>query len=74
MLVDDDEAVRTVVGEQLREHGFDVVTKADGASAISAIDKGGNFDLLFSDFAMPGFNGMQTINHISSMRPDIRRR
>ena len=72
LLVDDDEAVRTVVGEQLREHGFDVVAAADGASAISAIDDGGEFDLLLSDFAMPGFNGVQTINHITTMRPAIR--
>ena len=72
LLVDDDEAVRTVVGEQLREHGFKVVAAADGASAINAIDEGGDFDLLLSDFAMPGFNGMQTINRISLMRPDIR--
>ena len=72
LLVDDDEAVRTVVAEQLRELGFDVVTTADGASAISVIDDGGEFDLLLSDFAMPGFNGMQTITQITSMRPDIR--
>ena len=72
LLVDDDEAVRTVVGEQLREHGFDVVATADGASAISAVDEGGEFDLLLSDFAMPGFNGVQTINRIRTMRPDIR--
>jgi signal transduction histidine kinase len=72
LLVDDDEAVRTVVAEQLRELGFDVVTTPDGASAISAVDDGGEFDLLLSDFAMPGFNGMQTINRITSMRPEIR--
>ena len=72
LLVDDDEAVRTVVGEQLREHGFKVVETADGASAISAVDDGGDFDLLLSDFAMPGFNGMQTINRITALRPDIR--
>ena len=72
LLVDDDEAVRTVVGEQLREHGFDVVATPDGASAISVIDAGGDFDLLLSDFAMPGFNGVQTINRITSMRPAIR--
>ncbi len=72
LLVDDDEAVRTVVGEQLREHGFDVVVTADGASAISAVDDGGQFDLLLSDFAMPGFNGVQTINQITSMRPAMR--
>ena len=72
LLVDDDEAVRTVVGEQLREHGFEVVTSPDGASAISAVDEGGEFDLLLSDFAMPGFNGIQTISRITQLRPAIR--
>jgi len=72
LLVDDDDAVRTVVGEQLRELGFDVVATSDGASAISAVDDGAEFDLLLSDFAMPGINGVQTINRIRSLRPDIR--
>ncbi|MDQ3140589.1 MAG: response regulator [Pseudomonadota bacterium] len=72
LLVDDDDAVRTVVGEQLRELGFDVVTTSNGASAISAIDDGVEFDLLLSDFAMPGINGVQTINRIKSLRPAIR--
>ncbi len=72
LLVDDDEAVRTVVGEQLREHGFKVVATADGASAISAVGEGAQFDFLLSDFAMAGFNGVQTINRIISMRPEMR--
>ena len=72
LLVDDDDAVRTVVGEQLRELGFDVVATSDGASAISKVDDGAEFDLLLSDFAMPGMNGVQTINRIRSLRPEIR--
>lgn len=72
LLVDDDDAVRTVIGEQLRELGFDVVAASDGAGAIDALQDGAQFDLLLSDFAMPGINGIQTINRIKSMRPDIR--
>ncbi len=72
LLVDDDEAVRTVVGEQLRELGFNVVAACDGASAITAADEGIEFDLLLSDFAMPGINGVQTIKRIRSVRPEIR--
>ena len=72
LLVDDDDAVRTVVGEQLREFGFEVTATADGASAVRAVDDGGDFDLVLTDFAMPGFNGVQTINRIRAMRPGIR--
>jgi signal transduction histidine kinase len=72
LLVDDDDAVRTVVGEQLRELGFDVTATPDGASAIDAVGGGGEFDLLLTDFAMPGFNGIQTIQRIATMRPQIR--
>ena len=72
LLVDDDEAVRTVIGEQLREHGFTVVAAPDGSTAIKVVDDGGQFDLLLSDFAMPGLNGLKTISKITSMRPQIR--
>jgi CheY-like chemotaxis protein len=72
LLVDDDDAVRTVVGEQLRELGFEVTATADGASAVSAVDDGADFDLVLTDFAMPGFNGVQTINRIRALRPGIR--
>jgi PAS domain S-box-containing protein len=72
LLVDDDVAVRTVVSEQLRELGFDVVAARDGADAINSLDNGTRFDVLLSDFAMPGINGLQTINRIKSLRPGIR--
>ncbi len=45
---------------------------ADGMSAISALDDGIEFDLLLSDFAMPGLNGVETINRIKAARPAIR--
>ena len=72
LLVDDDVAVRTVIGEQLREFGFDVVVASDGAGAIHSVKNGAQFDVLLSDFAMPGFNGVQTIDQIKSLRPHIR--
>lgn len=72
LLVDDDVAVRTVIGEQLRECGFDVVAASDGAGAIGSLQNGAQFDVLLSDFAMPGINGMQTIDRIKALRPNIR--
>ena len=72
LLVDDDEAVRTVLGEQLREMGLSVDCAADGAEALQHLSLGKRFDLLLTDFAMPGMNGIETIRQASEQRPDMR--
>ena len=73
LLVDDDDAVRTVLGEQLREMGLEVEAVADGDSAIAALnDTGRSYDLLLTDFAMPGRNGVETIRSARETRPDLR--
>ena len=54
-------AVRTVLGEQLREMGFTVDEVGDGNSAIERLKSNGGYDVLLTDFAMPGMNGLDTI-------------
>jgi PAS domain S-box-containing protein len=73
LLVDDDEAVRTVIGEQLRDVGADVEIAGSGEAALeigSRVDA--TFDVILSDFAMPGMNGLDTIRAVREMRPSIR--
>ena len=72
LLVDDDEAVRIVLCEQLRDLGMEVCAVADGAAAVTLLRDGGQFDLLLSDFAMPGLNGADTIQMAKELRPDVR--
>ena len=72
LLVDDDDAVRTVLGEQLKEMKIDVVAVADGDSALALLRNGREFDLLLTDFAMPGKNGMETIKLAREQRPNMR--
>jgi len=73
LLVDDDDAVRTVLGEQLKEMMIDVVAVADGDSALALLGENGReFDLLLTDFAMPGKNGMETIRLAKECRPKMR--
>ncbi len=72
LLVDDDEIVRTVLGEQLRELGFKVDEAPDGQSAIDCIERNGAYDVLLSDFAMPGMNGIDTIQAALRARPSLR--
>ena len=71
LLVDDDEAVRTVLGEQLREMGFAVDEVGDGGSALERLKLNGGYDVLLTDFAMPGMNGLDTIRSAVSQRPSL---
>jgi PAS domain S-box-containing protein len=72
LLVDDDKAVRTVLAEQLRELGFKVDEVADGPSAIARLKGNGHYDVLLTDFAMPGMNGLDTIRTAVEQRPSLR--
>lgn len=73
LLVDDDDAVRTVLGEQLRDLGMRVDAVSSGDKAIAHLRKSdGNYDLLLTDFAMPGLNGIETIESARQERPNLR--
>jgi CheY-like chemotaxis protein len=69
--VDDDDGVRTVLGEQLRELGFTVDEVGDGHSAIERLKTNGSYDVLLTDFAMPGMNGLDTIRRAMRERPSL---
>jgi PAS domain S-box-containing protein len=71
LLVDDDDAVRTVLAEQLRELGFKVDEVSSGSTAIERLKGNGRYDVLLSDFAMPGMNGLETIRAAILQRPSI---
>jgi CheY-like chemotaxis protein len=71
LLVDDDESVRTVLGEQLRELGFHVDEVGDGSTAIERLKSDGSYDVLLTDFAMPGMNGIDTIRQAKDERPSL---
>ncbi len=72
LLVDDDDAVRIVIGEQLREFGMTVTLAENGAAAIELLEKGTQFDLMLTDFAMPGLSGLDTIRLAAKQAPRMR--
>ena len=59
LLVDDDDAVREVTAELLREARFTVVEAGSGDAGLEALDRAGRVDLLLVDFVMPGMNGVE---------------
>jgi PAS domain S-box-containing protein len=73
LLIDDDESVRLVLCEQLRDLELVVDEHSSGASAVEAVRGGSTgYDFVLSDFAMPGMNGLETIRELGGLLPGVR--
>jgi two-component system nitrogen regulation response regulator GlnG len=70
LLVDDDEAIRTVVSEALRRDGHEVTAVGSVAEQMSLLR---NFapDMLVTDVILPDGNGLDNIPAILAERPDM---
>lgn len=55
LVVDDDETMREVCSEVLATSGYDVSVAAGGVEALGLIDM--NWDLIITDYNMPGLDG-----------------
>ena len=71
LLVDDDEAVRSLVAEMLADLGHTVCMAENGPAALAMIAGGDEADLLLSDFAMPVMNGAQLATEAMKLRPQL---
>src|ERR1700712_812299 len=63
LVVDDDEAVRTLASWQLESDGFAVAQAGDGDEALSAIDTE-RPDLVVLDLSMPGLRGLDVLRRV----------
>jgi len=59
LLVEDDEAIRSLVVEFLTDEGYDVLATPDGATALTLVGPPGHWrpDLLLLDMYLPGMDG-----------------
>ncbi len=67
LVVDDEPIARDVLARYLTTDGHRVVTAINAQEAIDCVEAG-NFDLLITDHAMPGMNGLQLALHVRAMR------
>ncbi len=70
--VEDDQAIRELFSEGLREFGCDVVDVGDPVTALELIKKHKSFSsgVIVTDYDMPGMNGIELIQNLVSL--DIR--
>ena len=72
LVVDDDDDVRAVAVAILRELGYDVMEASGGAPALEILRGSAPVDLLLTDLAMPGMNGIELAHNAVSTRPGLK--
>ncbi|MBV9995203.1 MAG: response regulator, partial [Caulobacteraceae bacterium] len=72
LVVEDDDKVREVTCDTLRDLGYTVVHAASGDEAIKVMTEQPQVDLLLTDIVMPGMTGRVLADHILSHRPALK--
>jgi signal transduction histidine kinase/CheY-like chemotaxis protein len=72
LVVEDEEEVREVAAATLERLGYNTVVARDGREALAILDRR-DFDLLFTDYVMPGgLNGAQLAHEACRRRPELK--
>ena len=72
LLVDDDDAIRTLVSRLLRQKGYQVLAASNaGEALLESENSAGTIHLLLSDIVMPLMSGTNLAIRLRETRPDI---
>ena len=71
LLVDDHATVRTTTAAVLNDLGHSVVEAADGAEALGILRADCEFELLITDYAMPGLSGADLLREARQLCPTV---
>lgn len=68
LIVDDDQYIRDLYEEVLKDEGFSVDIAQDGKIALARLTSGG-YDVVLLDVNMPELNGLQVLKELSKVTP-----
>lgn len=71
LVVDDEDGVRLVTEQYLRQDGHTVVALGDGAEAVARVRDGERFDLAVLDLMMPGMSGRECGEALLALAPEM---
>lgn len=73
LLVEDEDALRTLAARVLSGSGYRVLEARNGAEAQQIAENvGGKIDLMVTDVIMPGIDGYELANRLAPIRPDMK--
>jgi two-component system chemotaxis response regulator CheY len=64
LVVDDSRAIRRIIGDIMRQIGFEVSEAGNGIEALQRLEEIGTPDLVLIDWNMPEMNGLDLIKAI----------
>src|SRR2546426_2822507 len=70
LFADDEKSLQEFMRSELPRLGHEVSVCPDGKSAVKALEKGG-FDAAILDLRMPGLNGIEVLEHLRRVAPDV---
>jgi two-component system response regulator AtoC len=70
LVVDDEESLRSMVTVLLQKEGYQVSSASGGEEALELLGEQA-FDLVLSDIRMPRMDGLQLLDRIQALYPDI---
>ena len=71
LVVEDEERVRHMSVDSLKELGYRIVQAPDGEKALQLLASEPRIDMLFTDVVMPGINGRILADRARQQRPDL---
>jgi CheY-like chemotaxis protein len=73
LVVDDESAVRMLMGEVLQQQGYTVLEAVDGTTGLRVLQSDSVIDLLVTDVGLPGgMNGRQLADAARTVRPQLK--
>jgi two-component system cell cycle sensor histidine kinase/response regulator CckA len=71
MYVDDDQALAFLVERVLSRRGFKISIYTNPRAALAALREQQDFDLLVTDYNMPGYSGVDLLKEARQIRPQL---
>src|SRR4051812_41906509 len=73
LIVDDESSVLFMLREVLEERGHQVQSATSGTQAVALAERGEleSLDLVLTDWAMPGIDGLALLSHLRRLSPEL---
>ena len=71
LVVDDDDAIRTLLKEELEDEGYNIMIAANARDALKIVEAE-PLDLVILDIRMPGMDGLEALPRILGLKESLR--